>query len=879
MFNDENECGTGAVVPWAGKLWAITYGPHCPFGSSDLLYEISPDLYPSHLNFSVAPASNTPFPEGKRGMEWKKSNVGSITRVIRPESIGGTSAARMIHTESNQLFLGPYAIAADGDVRVIRTDVMPGRLTGFARSPSDPAKKILCATMEEGIYEIDVQTLDVTELWPDTNLPGNEAKAPNRTVRPMPGAGDDILPGYHGKGFYSGQGRLIYANNGENSPEARVDPMTVSGALGEWFDPEAVGVKQADAENPQANPWRTILRRQFCDVTGPGGIYGNANAASDPVWSIGWDHRSLIFMLLDKGVWHRFRLPKGSRSYDGAHGWNTEWPRIRSIARSDQACSDENLLMTMHGVFWDFPKNFSAQNASGIRPKSAYLKVIGDFARWDDFDAGRWLVLGCDDTAGSEFLNRRKYKGDLAAPGRSQSNLWFVAPETLNRLGPVFASGAVWESEPVAADTSSDPFLFAGWPKRSLYVDCGDRKPRTLRLEIDRDGTGCWEPLLTTELADGTAWLAFDEQQTGEWVRLTLDQDAPNVTAVFHFLPNDERGTDPDQKFDTLATLESDSFCGGLLWADAEGNLQFAADFLRPIPSAGFRLDSTLAATRLNGDEEKALRQKAAFSRCNPEYDADAVRIHDDAGRSFRLPVAWRRGDFSAIQRFESIPVRHDREICTERDLFHVGGTFFELPAENAGGFFGIRPIASHRFWITDYASWRGLLVLTGIDLSAAQSRPNPHRIATGENGEALWLGVADDLWSLGKPTGRVTVWDSATPAAAPSDPCLANGYEKKRLILHLDDSVDSVHSAAEGADTAVRGAGNSTGSRVAPKAVRVRLEADFTGRGEFHPVRTFELSPGETLDETLDAAFGAFWLRLVPESAAALSAEFRYNE
>jgi hypothetical protein len=30
MFNKEGECGTGAVVPWAGRLWVITYAPHMP---------------------------------------------------------------------------------------------------------------------------------------------------------------------------------------------------------------------------------------------------------------------------------------------------------------------------------------------------------------------------------------------------------------------------------------------------------------------------------------------------------------------------------------------------------------------------------------------------------------------------------------------------------------------------------------------------------------------------------------------------------------------------------------------------------------------------------------------------------------------------------
>ena len=72
MYNDEGECGTGALVPWAGKLWAVTYGPHLPFGSSDKLYEITSDL----------------------------------KRVVRKESIGGTAANRMIHPESKQLFIG-----------------------------------------------------------------------------------------------------------------------------------------------------------------------------------------------------------------------------------------------------------------------------------------------------------------------------------------------------------------------------------------------------------------------------------------------------------------------------------------------------------------------------------------------------------------------------------------------------------------------------------------------------------------------------------------------------------------------------------------------------------------------------------------------------
>jgi hypothetical protein len=336
-FNNEGECGTGAVVPWADRLWVVSYAPHMPKGSSDKLYEITPDL----------------------------------RQIIRPESIGGTPANRFIHRESQQLFIGPYVIDAQGKVRVIPYTQMFGRPTGNARHLLDPANKVYCASMEEGLYEIDVRTLAVTELFRDEAV-----KEPFRRAE---------LPGYHGKGLYSGQGLLVYANNGERGQAALTKPETPSGVLATW-----------DGKSEQ---WTVVRRNQFTEVTGPGGISGNPNPATDPLWSIGWDHRSLILMVLDAGRWHAYRLPKASHSYDGAHGWNTEWPRIREIGEKD-------LLMTMHGSFWRFPRDFSPAKSSGLAPRSNYMKVVGDFTRWGDR-----LVLGCDDTAKSEFLNKRKAKG------------------------------------------------------------------------------------------------------------------------------------------------------------------------------------------------------------------------------------------------------------------------------------------------------------------------------------------------------------------------------------------------------------------------------------------------------------------------------------
>ena len=150
-------------------------------------------------------------------------------------------------------------------------------------------------------------------------------------------------------------------------------------------------------------------------------------------------------------------MPKASHSYDGAHGWNTEWPRIRNVGTDDQP----DYLMTMHGMFWKFPADFTADSSAGIRPRSAYLKVIGDFTRWNDR-----LVFGCDDSALKGFLNARKAKVNFPGSGQSNSNLWFTSLTKPDELGPATATGSVWDKDPVKAGEYSEPFLFSGWDYR-----------------------------------------------------------------------------------------------------------------------------------------------------------------------------------------------------------------------------------------------------------------------------------------------------------------------------------------------------------------------------------------------------------------------------
>ena len=215
------ECGIGAVVPWAGRLWMVNYAPHMPRGSEHKLFAVGPE--PADRLF------------------------------VFPDSVGGTPAGRMIHEETNQLIIGHYAIDAEGNVRTIQPADMPIRVTAIARHLKTPDTHVYYYDMEGSVWEADVRTLAVKKLF---NKP---------------------VPGWHGKGAYTGQGRLV-ANNGERHVGTYDDLLAGGPAAG----PEDRGVL-AEWDGTPDGGWNVIERRQYTDVTGPGGLRGNGPDA--PVWS------------------------------------------------------------------------------------------------------------------------------------------------------------------------------------------------------------------------------------------------------------------------------------------------------------------------------------------------------------------------------------------------------------------------------------------------------------------------------------------------------------------------------------------------------------------------------------------------------------------
>lgn len=694
VFSNDGEIGIGAVASWAGKLWFITYPPHQPLESPDKLWTVD-------TNFMLT---------------------------ARLESVGGTHANRLVHRESQQLIIGPYFIDTNANVRTISPGMMPGRLTATARHLTDPANRVYFFTMENGFYDVDVNTLAVNTIYRDGNVASNAYP-----LAPYPGT--------HGKGAYAGQGRVFYANNGDPRWNVRADP-NFNGPAGVL------------AEHPGTNwslPWNVVERKNFTEITGPGGIYG-ARRDSDPVWALGWDKRSAILKLLDGGIWHTYRLPKASYSHDALHGWYTEWPRIREI-------TDGKLLMHMHGMFYYFPKAFAAANTSGLQPICTYLKMPVDYCWWNG-----QLVMGCDDAVTID--------GNPWA-GQSHSALWFGQLADLEKWGAPAGFGGPWKEDRLTANTPSEPFLVAGFQKRVLHLKHAGGEAVNFSLQSDPAGTGAWTNLATIHVpANGYAWHLLPPALAATWVRLAPDRDATNVTACFH-LANSPAPVTPEL-FAGLADAATPGACSDGIIRPRGGDartLQFAANFLDPagaVTGTGYyEIDGAFRLRRTaNPAAETTLRTTCSLDKPGFTVNRASVLFTEGTNR-FRLPKNSSAYDTA----FGSGWPRGVREVVSERQLFDAHGTFYELPLSGSGGFRRVRPVATHNKHISDFASWRGLFVIAGL---ASSATTNSHVFRSDDGQAALWFGNVDDLWHLGAPAGVGGPWKNTTVTAnSPSDPYL----------------------------------------------------------------------------------------------------------
>ncbi len=175
------ECGVGALMAWADRLWVLSYVSHkSATGVGTGLYIIND----------------------------------SFKMTKHPASYVGTYTNRMVHWHSNQLIFGPYAIDAQRNVRRIDS-LLEVRICSTMQHLNDPENLVYMLGMEGEFYEMNVHSLETTQLFDLTE----ELGVPDHQYA-------------HFKAAYSNFGRVVVANNSYD--ERDFSGEEAAGRLAEW---------------------------------------------------------------------------------------------------------------------------------------------------------------------------------------------------------------------------------------------------------------------------------------------------------------------------------------------------------------------------------------------------------------------------------------------------------------------------------------------------------------------------------------------------------------------------------------------------------------------------------------------------------------------
>jgi len=292
--------GFNALLPWANRLWAVSTITTADGSDAGGLYTVD-----EHFELRAHAAS-----------------------------VAGWSANRLVHVESQQAFLGPYAIDRTGSVRVIQA-LTGHRLAATARHLLTPAERVYFLTVGGLLFEVDVKTLAATQLFDlgrELQLDG----APPRFA-----------------GMATASGRLVVGNRTYEQLEYAGDRQ--AGRLAEWDGKE----------------WRVLEYQPFLDVHAVQARGDSGSAGT--LWAVGFDRDSALLYVLHDDRWQRYRLPKGRDNWDRIGP--TPTMRIR-------ACQNERFLLDACGVFYDLTPTVYAQRLSGLRPIASHLRLVPDFCTY-----------------------------------------------------------------------------------------------------------------------------------------------------------------------------------------------------------------------------------------------------------------------------------------------------------------------------------------------------------------------------------------------------------------------------------------------------------------------------------------------------------------
>ena len=215
----------------------------------------------------------------------------------------------------------------------------------------------------------------------------------------------------------------------------------------------------------------------------------------------------------------------------------------------------------------------------------------------------------------------------------------------------------------------------------------------------------------------------------------------------------------------------------------------------------------------------------------------------DKTWRTYRLPKATHTHEHKWQTEWPRI-----REVEHERFLIDLHGMFYELsPWAYGNRVWGVKPISQHLWVHGDFCTWKGMLVLGADNASPAHG----DNTLCAEPQSGIWMGRTDDLWKNGKPAGwGGPWWSTPVKAGGASDPYLMTGFEHKCLHLFHEEKT----------------------------AVTFDVELDALGSGAFKRYKSFEVAPGEAVQEAFPTGLSAHWIRVVARQDAVATAQLHYT-
>jgi len=126
-------------------------------------------------------------------------------------------------------------------------------------------------------------------------------------------------------------------------------------------------------------------------------------------------------------------------------------------------------------------------------------------------------------------------------------------------------------------------------------------------------------------------------------------------------------------------------------------------------------------------------------------------------------------------------------------------------------------------------------MFISGLKSDAVNMK-SEHVVVSKDNKFALWAGIIDDLWKLGKPVGSGNILlNQPVKKDVPTDQYLMTGFDKKSISIKSDT------------------------------AVRFAIEVDIDGTDLWVDYDTISVEAGKEFVKDFGDDFKGYWFRLRP--------------